>query len=458
MISVAKVSSAFSRIQSVCYELNQSSFCKLELDLVSPTVYLKGLEKCDIELSGPAILRGMAVLYLNKPAKLNNVKVLFRGTQSRTYVDLILIKAYESIKLKKMKKEHTLVDDFYNWNYLGRTMKEGIYHFPFLFIIDHSLPESYLARHFSVGYSVDVEIELGGRMETNPRVIRSSHSVQLIRCLGDINYSDSAIATGNWRDLLVYQFSFNSRTAFQNSTFLANIKVYPLVKKGFKIYYASAFLIQTLRYENTDGSIISRNSTDTEKFLLLKKYISPPSLMEEDGCFNIDLLFDIPSFATATDKESKKAKKPIYPTMCTQKDRSITSHSIKLVMSVSECVMHESRILQEENNHLDPCSVVLLSNSSLKSNNLLKTSSCDSNSRVPGYSTFHEKRNDHTKYKRIELSFSIPITLLCHDSKIASSSPPLYSKNFDQVIENNSCLTINKSNLFPPNYEDLKSL
>lgn len=449
MKSWKSLTSAVSKLNDFYNDFNCSSF-KLHTQVINPTVYQRGLCEEDFKLTTPPILRGTMVLQIIKPTKIKDISVLFYGEQSETIIDFEAIDPQEPLLAKRKNIGKVLVNQVLTWDYqYTEDIQIGTYTFPFHFIIDTLLPDSFQSRYLNTSYKIDVCLKYEQSGCSEVKVLRKCESIKLIKCVPDTLFNDSIMATGNWRDLLVYEFSFQNKIVFQNSPFLSMFKIYPIEPECqyFTLHGVSIWIVQHLSFDKYMNQHYKRKHVETDKILLYRRLFNFQSLTLEHGSYNFEICLKIPLTGTIYDKTNQKLKKAIYPSIATSNGGFISSHTLKVTIEVSECEPYNR--VKTKNNNYGASRSNSISSSSEKSMDVIDSVT------FPGYSNYHEKRTDSTRFKKIELSFSAPVKLLTQDSEVASMSPPCYSDLLKET--NNNILDVivaNKFDIVPPAYEE----
>lgn len=439
--------STINKLNDIYHDINDSGPFKLHMQLVNSEVYQKGLCEAEFKLTTPPVLRGILVLQLLKPTKIRDLSVKFQGYQKETTVDFDVSDTGEPILPRKKKISKVLVDQLFSWDYQSvDDIVVGTYTFPFHFIVDTLLPATYCGRYVNIGYSVEACLKYEHR-PCDIREITKTEEIKLIKCIPDTLFNPSILATGNWRDLLVYEFSFENKIAFQNSPYLSILSVYPLQqdKAYFMLHGLSIWLIQTLSFDKLETDL-PKNYEETDRFLLYKKQHCMNSLDKEDSLYDFEIELNIPTCGSIVTKENQRLKKTIYPTIQAKNTGFISSHSLKVMFEVSEKDKNKGTTFKSN----------LAVSRTPSSMSAATEKSVEIECTIPGYSTFHEKRTDSTRYKKIELSFTAPIKLLSKDSNFASASPPMYSSmKPSPTISGKQLVSHNKCNIVPPTYNEI---
>lgn len=443
------ISSTVTKLNELYNDISCSNF-KLHLQVLNPTIYQRGLCEEDFKLTTPPILRGIVVLQILRPTKISDISVIFHGELSETIIGFEAIDILEPLFAKRKKITKPLVDEIFTWDYqYAKDIQIGTYTFPFHFIIDTLLPETFDSRHLNINYVIETCLKYETSNCNGVKMSRKSQDVKLVRCVPETLFNDSIMATGNWRDLLVYEFSFQNKIAFQGSPFLSIFRIYPIEPECqyFTLHGVSIWIVQTLTFDKYVCSNYKKKYTETDKILLYKRMFNFQSLVTKNGSYNFEICLKIPSNGTIYDKSNQKLKKTIYPSINNANKGFISSHTLKVTVEVSECERY-NQIKNKQNYEVSRTNSTA-SSASEKSIEALESVT------FPGYSNYHEKRTDATRFKKIELSFTAPIKLLSHDSEIASESPPCYSdmqqRNDNIVLD---LISANKFDIVPPAYEE----
>ena len=196
------------------------------------------------------------------------------------------------------------------------------------------------------------------------------------------------MATGNWRDLLVYEFSFQNKIAFQESPFLSIFRIYPIEpeKQYFTLHGVSIWIVQNLTFDKYVCSNYKKKYTETDKILLYKRMFNFQSLVTKNGSYNFEICLKIPSNGVIYDKSNQKLKKTIYPSINNNANEGfISSHTLKVTVEVSECERH-NQIKNKQTYQ------VSRTNSTFSSSSEKSMDALDSVT-FPGYTNYHEKKD-----------------------------------------------------------------
>ena len=453
MKSWNSISSTVNKLNNFYNDISCSNF-RLHLQVLNPTIYQRGLCEEDFKLSTPPILRGIVVVQIITPTKISDISVIFHGEQGETIIEFEAIDVLEPLFAKRKKTTKLLVNELFTWDYqYAKDVQIGTYTFPFHFIIDTLLPESFISRHLNICYRIEACLKYETNNCGGKKTARKDQKIKLVRCVPDTLFNDSILATGNWRDLLVYEFSFQNKIAFQESPFLSIFRIYPIEpeKQYFTLHGVSIWIVQNLTFDKYVCSNYKKKYTETDKILLYKRMFNFQSLVTKNGSYNFEICLKIPSNGVIYDKSNQKLKKTIYPSINNANEGFISSHTLKVTVEVSECERH-NQIKNKQTYQ------VSRTNSTFSSSSEKSMDALDSVT-FPGYTNYHEKRTDATRFKKIELSFTAPIKLLSHDSEIASESPPCYSdmqKRNDNIVMD--MISANKFDIVPPAYDEETAL
>lgn len=447
--------SIVNKIGELYQELdNNHNPFRLELSIISRNVYQKGLSESEFRETTPPILRGQVTLHVYKPIEILNLSVRFFGKQIDTVQELGEDGSFESLERRfscQKKRCLVLIDQLHNWDYRSHSsIYPGTYTFPFEFIADSLLPESFQCKHVSVYYKLESTLLYLYPPSSCLKAATKSENIKLIRCLSDTLFNDSIIATGNWRNLLIYEFSFQNKVAFQNTPYLSILRIYPIDKNAlnFSLHSISLILIQTQSSDKIRTKR-GRQYTDVNKFLLYKRHINPFSMNCNTDVYTYDIELNIPSVAyNFKEKQYQQTeKKVIYPTFFSDNHGFVNTHSLRITIEVSENA--KTKRSSPRANKSSRSSSISIANS--------KTSEADGVT-PPNCATFHERKEGASRFKKIELSFSAPIILLSHDSMKASASPPSYSNtssNLSTLRSMENSVFSFKSPISPPLYNDI---
>ncbi|CCE81476.1 Piso0_002133 [Millerozyma farinosa CBS 7064] len=447
--------SIVNKIGELYQELdNNHSPFRLELSIISRNVYQKGLSESEFKETTPPILRGQVTLHVYKPIEMLNLSVRFFGKQIDTVQESGEEGSFESLERRfscQKKRCSVLIDQLHNWDYRSHTsIYPGTYTFPFEFIADSLLPESFQCKHVSVYYKLESTLLYLYPPSSCLKAATKSENIKLIRCLSDTLFNDSIIATGNWRNLLIYEFSFQNKVAFQNTPYLSILRIYPIDKNAlnFSLHSISLILIQTQSSDKIRTKR-GRQYTDVNKFLLYKRHINPFSMNCNTDVYTYDIELNIPSVAhNFKEKQYQQTeKKVIYPTFFSDNHGFVNTHSLRITIEVSENA--KTKRSSSRANRSSRSSSISISNPKMSESDGVTPPNC---------ATFHERKEGASRFKKIELSFSAPIILLSHDSMKASASPPSYSNsssNFSTLRSMENSVFSFKSPISPPLYNDI---
>ncbi|CUM65679.1 uncharacterized protein PRCAT00003327001 [Priceomyces carsonii] len=403
-----------------------NSFFKMIINITNKEIYLKGLNRREIGMNNSQILNGTTTVIVLKPLKVKNLTVRFRGCK---YVTVYEARG-ENIrsnglgldqenKMKQRKHYIPLVDDKLIWTHQAdEQLPIGIYNYTFNFVIDPQLPESITSIYLNTSYFVETQLEWQ-LDDGEAKKARDSTEINMIRCTSDspIFFSDPIIATGNWRNLLVYEFNLQNKVAFLGMPYSLSIRLYPLQhdQHTFDVYSISVHLIQKLQFnivepdnKTSPDSTLIRKHCESHKRLLYNRALTLRDWEKEGNTYHVNNAIIFPP---STSKSKDKHKKFIHPFVISDMNEEfVISHILKITFEISERRPVLKNLKDSKLPHLTTPSP--------------KTSGDDN---IPICSAFHNTRSELNKYKRVELSFSTPIVILSSQSIKGSMSPPQYT-------------------------------
>lgn len=415
--------SPLSQSTSDSTTLFTSSHFKLSIHVLNSTIYQKEIKGTDYTSAGYQLLVGNLILSVYKDTKINDIQVQFGG---HTFEPVFEVALGDHIARKKIENTR-LVNEKSIWN-VRSVLVPGIYTYSFTFVVNPLLPESLLTKTLLTKYWIAVDLEY--KTLALVKSIHHEYPINIVRSLpNDLAlYSEPIIATGNWRDMLVYEFHFLSKFAFQGQPYTVTLNVYPIggFNYNFRIFNLSVQLIQRTSYHVKSGyGVNSKKYSETQTVLLFKKNISfydmyhastPGGYMHFENEVPMPRINELQS--NVLDMSSKEY---IFPS---------TSHDNTSGMVVSHALKASFEVVEVKEPELKTLPPFRRSSCATSCSLGLSKSTTSSETAVPAYSTFHESK-DVSKYKKVELSFSAPILLLSCQSIHGSISPPAYASELN---------------------------
>lgn len=439
--------------------LTAADSCQIVLDILdnNKTIYQRGITPSELKQCSPQVLSGNLILVIFKSVMIEKLTVSFRGIKFETLFDLAHIKNYPSsvdylnycVNGQKMSHYTKIIDD--SLVYDNDLLSPGIYAFPFQFLVDPLLPSSIISSYLNISYKVNVYLSYNTGPSLPSTSMNAQSEVLLIRCLPDsVDLShDSLIANGNWRNLLIYEFNFPSKFAYQNLPYNFFLNLYPIEDQFqlFEVHSISIQLIQHCQFDkicsndslNSLANVSRQKHSEIHKFDLYSKLVNLKDFQQSPaGGFGYSLQFRFPSASDDQDTANKR----LVPTIINDKNEGFTTtHNLKVCLEVSQ----------------------LRTKKSFKCNKF--SSNPDPPASIPSYSMYHKCKNEASKYKRMELCFTAPIILLSPQSCHGAMSPPLYSHSNNSIplksrrnlnnIVSDKFGSKNKSLVLPPSYTDV---
>lgn len=416
-----------------------NSYVKISLEVYN-RIYQKGLTKTQIGASCPQVLTGQLVLSVFKPVNIRDIQVSWMGESFETvHVAVKDPEVPTSVRYSKRIDKRSLVHDCIHFE--ESCLPAGIYTYDFNFVVDPFLPESMMSRYITNKYYVKVDVI--HQAGSSVKQVSSKSDVQLIRSVPEdfSPFSDPIVATGNWRNKLIYEFDLQTKIAFQKSKYCATVGIYPVGSfHDFRIYSMTIVLLQQILYDIVNEDSPKRH-IEVQKLALHHQEFTSEEMyacLAPEGYFKFTAKFDIPSLLNGVDDQPNiQPKTMVHPSFNhNSKSGFSISHNIKASFEVGEVEPKLSRRASEETLFEDePLSKRSPSETTLSS----LSSKSNSSYVVPSYRAFHDSREDVTRYKKVELSYSSPITIL-NPSARDTITPPKYSAS-PKLIENLTNLT-----------------
>ncbi|KAG7755035.1 hypothetical protein KL947_004529 [Ogataea haglerorum] len=263
-------------------------------------------------------------------------------------------------------------------------MEQGTYYFPFEFLLDGNVPQSFSHHMGNVSYFLQSEII---NPESTFKVQKCRLLLTVVRCHMCPEVEDS-IALGNWRNLLIYRMSVNNKTIYLGDFIRINLKLVPLQDDRYKIHRVKISLVQ-----------------HTRRGLKVHKERVPLYNTEPPGN---DLELQLPVEASYI--RFKKSNILVYP--------STTLSNTKGVLEISHKV--EISLLVEELSCLQNSPLSASRSGSSKSSQNINYDWAMSNA-----SMIDETGTSGNK--RIQLTMSTKLQVLRHESHLAVEPPPSYN-------------------------------
>lgn len=458
-----------------CHKVD--SCCQILLDLLDTNkiIYQRGITPTDLKQCSPQVLSGNLILVVFKPIMIEKLAVNFKGIKFETLFELSMINSknyastidYVTCYLNGQKRSHytKIIDD--SLVYDNDLLSPGIYTFPFQFLVDPLLPSSIISSYLNITYKVHACLSYNTGPSLSSNTLNIHSEVLLIRCLPDsVNLNhDSLIANGNWRNLLIYEFNFQNKFAYQNLPYSFFINLYSINDKFqlFEIHSISIHLIQQCQFDkigsnhsltslssSPSSSSLRQKHSEINKVLLFSKVLSLKDFNQNlSGGFSYKIEFKLPSVTNNHDSDNKKL---IYPTIINDNNEGFTTtHNLKVSLEVSQLRNKKSFKPNRPNSKTIDINSKVLDGSAAP---------------IPSYSTYHRCKNEASKYKKMELSFSSPILLLSPQSCHGAKSPPLYShinnsipvsssENLNNLFTSSKFRNKNRSLIVPPSYSEV---
>ncbi|CAK7896206.1 hypothetical protein CAAN1_12S01090 [[Candida] anglica] len=378
--------------------------CTITTKILDSHVFQRGISEHEINSTPAQILRGSMILFVYEPVLISNIKVRFFGKQ-------IILTGDDPEK-------RILADDVFTWNYSQphESTPIGVYTYPFQFIIQSDLPESIISPYVKVNYSINASvnyIDPTSKSFNTLQLKAVERKINLLRCVIEHSSTntESIAITGNWRNILIYDFNFQNKVVFQGNSYIATIKIYPstLLLK-FKVYSISIWLNQIICTNGINPN--EKQFEETNKILLRRKLLS---LHDKDINMNqymSTIVVPIPKqdrIQTDINKEPRSIYPRIGYTNSTNIHKSVRiHHNIKICLEVSEIQENTSTSFPSNND------IQLDSKSNLRNS-------------PPNNIAYHPCLSDRNRYKKVELAFHAPICILDELSSTGLATPPLYS-------------------------------
>ncbi|KAG7886911.1 hypothetical protein KL936_004762 [Ogataea polymorpha] len=263
-------------------------------------------------------------------------------------------------------------------------MEQGTYYFPFEFLLDGNVPQSFSHHIANVSYFLQIEIINPG---STFKVQTCRTLLTVVKCQVYPEVEDS-IAFGNWRNLLIYRMSVNNKTIYLGDFIRINLKFIPLHYDRYKIHRVKITLVQHTRRER---------KVHKDKVPLYNR--EPPGN---------DLELKLP-IETGYIK-FKKNNVLVYP--------SITLSNTDGVLEISHRV--EISLLVEEISCSQKSPLSSICSESTKS-----SQSIDDDWTMSNASMIDEAGT--LRNKRIQLTMSTKLQVLRHESHLGIEPPPSYN-------------------------------
>jgi hypothetical protein len=464
-----------------------NSYLKISLQVYN-RIYQKGLTQQQISSSCPQVLTGLLVLSVFKPVDILEIKVSWMGD----CLEMVYAEGRndalfdDTVQYSKQIDKHSLVNESIHFH--ESVLPPGIYKYDFDFVVDPFLPESIKSRYITNKYCVKVDVSHVTGSAT--KQVTSKTDVQLIRSVPEdfSPFADPLIASGNWRNKLIYEFDLQTKMAFQMSTYCATVGVYPVATfHDFRVYSMSIILLQQILFDIVDqesGNLTEppKKHVEVQKIMLHHKELTMEdmySFLTPEGYLKLTANFIIPTITTGNeDSHTSKSNKVVYPSFNHDKKSGFSiSHTIKAIFEVGELKASDRKSFEditsrrysqqsgdsprrlseetlvpiitesnpnpnENSSEINGCDTLSSRTASETTLTSLSTKSTVNPYVVPSYRAFHDSRQDASKYKKVELSYSSPISILSPNTSDTISQPkytPVDPSNF--LFENSFNLT-----------------
>lgn len=307
---------------------------------------------------------------VTRPTFLNTITVAFRGIKLECRYDVDRKKLfYEKIN-----------DESYVWR-LHEHLSPGSYTFPFHFLV-RPLPATVRGVLSDVQYHVQATVSYTNTMA------KLKEPVQLVRTPPP-GAREYVVATGNWRDLLVYEFGLQSKVAFQGHPYKCSILIYPIGgARWFEVHAVSVLLVQACKIPRVASTA---KTTESAKYLLFHREVTT-SEMTWTSHYSLDISFTIAPTCLTYDELGALSPRSVYPS--TESQGFEADHKLRLCLDI--CELQSPLPLPSEMGA------------------------------VPGYATYHRRRSQALRFRRMEVLYAMPLTILPSALLQGLVSPPSY--------------------------------
>ncbi|KAG7877503.1 hypothetical protein KL937_004698 [Ogataea polymorpha] len=263
-------------------------------------------------------------------------------------------------------------------------MEQGTYYFPFEFLLDGNVPQSFSHHIANVSYFLQIEIINPG---STFKVQTCRTLLTVVKCQVYPEVEDS-IAFGNWRNLLIYRMSVNNKTIYLGDFIRINLKFIPLHYDRYKIHRVKITLVQHTQRER---------KVHKDKVPLYNR--EPPGN---------DLELKLP-IETGYIK-FKKNNVLLYPSITLSNTDGVLeiSHKVEISLLVEEISCSQKSPL-----------------SSICSESTKSSQSIDDDWTMSNASMIDEAGT--LRNKRIQLTMSTKLQVLRHESHLGIEPPPSYN-------------------------------
>lgn len=232
----------------------------IKLIVAEETIFVKGLNKSEIELNEASVLKGILQITVNREViPITSIKIGFIGQS----IDVLFTKTPQNRRLINMNGKVT-VNDCYK--YTMNDLLRGIYEFPFQFSIDPNTPETISSILGSNLYQLEVLIRDDLKRETYKPILKE---ITIVRIPGEnsLLINDCVSSVGNWKNQILYNICIHSKVLKLNDSFRLSLSVTKL-NQFDKLKYTKVYLIQKLRCSSNEFTSNYANYVSTQKQLI----------------------------------------------------------------------------------------------------------------------------------------------------------------------------------------------
>lgn len=371
----------------------------LTTKLYDPRIYQRDSGDGDL-LASNQLLRGLLTLVVHRPMQTSSVSVKLTGHSTSDC------------------SSNVILDETITWDYTcDGFLMEGVYTYPFQFLVALDLPETYKSSYLTIAYKVETHIGYDSKGQSEHQV------VTFVKCVpseSSILY-DSLTMSGNWRNLLKYEFYFQNKVVFPDTPYTASLTIVPIRTQSFQLHSISIWVAQ---YIEIKGKLAEAN-----KFLFEEQEIDDPDATE----FLLPVTFP-PLLKLQLYDHISESKKFLYPDFGNIGSDVHIHHKISIQLEISESQCRT----ELEIDGTDLGSAIAFKHP--------MSPICFSPSRRQ---QLHKNR-----FKRVELAYRAPIIFLDKISLLGIVSPPLYQHSMDIEDTSNKTDVVSDWGTPPPYYNN----
>lgn len=401
MLKASRLGEKVSKLNETFQEALRIPPIGVHLDILNLTIYQRGTNEREFEMSSPPLLLGAVILEVLRPTAVKSLSVGFTGGRSKTNFEVIFGMLEDENYYGKNQ-----IETFYNkqqrW-LLTQRFEEGTYRIPFRFVVDRFLVQSINNEYLRVNYKIEACLDYFSPLGVFKTTSKETE-IKLFPYMTEIDLQLPAGSTGNWRDIFIYQYFLQSTLLFQGTSYQVSIRVQPIgqLDRSYRLHNISARLFQHFLFYNISGS--QHNYSETDTFTLYHKRFTSETT---ETARLLSFRMPIPSSFLKTKKTNKGKNNKLHPTMMAKEFHC--KHQLKISMTVSETIGEIAKHGPSENKsftHNDDCNVY---------------------STLGSVSRYHPGKPSSLKFRKVDLIFSVPVVILSQESKDASKPPPAYS-------------------------------